>query len=276
MNPNDSDRYAVFGNPIEHSKSPAIHSAFARQTGQTLEYTKVRVEPDGLAAAIDEFRAQGGKGLNITVPFKEQAYDLADQCSPRAQLAGAVNTLVLEEHGGLFGDNTDGPGLVRDLIHNLGITLKGKRLLLVGAGGAARGVMGPLLDSGPAELVIVNRTPARAQQLAERFQNYRTTPVHGGGFDLLPDRPFDLVINATAASLGGEAPPLPDAVLAGDAAAYDLMYASKPTPFMRWASRLTTGPVVDGLGMLVEQAAESFLLWRGLRPDTAEVIRALR
>ena len=276
MTPNDSDHYAVFGNPIEHSKSPAIHSAFAQQTGQTLEYRKIRVEPDGLATAIDDFRAQGGKGLNITVPFKEQAYELADRCSARAQLAGAVNTLVLEEHGGLFGDNTDGPGLVRDLSHNLGIPLKDKRLLLVGAGGAARGVMGPLLDSEPAELVIINRTPARAQQLAERFQNYCATPVRGGGFDLLPDRPFVLVINATAASLGGEAPPLPDAVLAADATAYDLMYASEPTPFMRWASKVTRGPVVDGLGMLVEQAAESFLLWRGLRPDTAAVIQALR
>lgn len=274
------DRYAVIGNPIAHSKSPAIHSAFAKQTGQTLEYTKTLVEPGKLAAAIDEFRAHGGKGLNITVPFKEDAFELAERRSARAELAGAVNTLVLEEDGGLFGDNTDGPGLVRDLSHNLGIPLEGKRILLVGAGGAARGVCGPLLDSSPRELLIVNRTAARAQQLADRFQHYGAGStrgsVRGGGFELLPNTEFDLVVNATAASLAGEAPPLPEQVLAPGAAAYDLMYASVATPFLRWAAAITDGPCTDGLGMLVEQAAESFYLWRGVRPDTAAVIQALR
>lgn len=272
---NNVDQYAVVGDPIAHSKSPLIHAAFAEQTGQQLEYGRIQVPAGQLSAAVAAFRRRGGKGLNVTVPLKEEAYQLVTEHSPRAQLAGAVNTLLLQPDGGIHGDNTDGPGLVRDLLDNHHIALRGKRLLLVGAGGAARGVIGPLLDQAPQALFIVNRTAARAEQLAAHFRDYSDTPIQAGGFDALPDQAFDLVINATAASLAGEAPPLPESVLAADATAYDLMYATEPTPFLRWASALTSGPCVDGLGMLVEQAAESFYLWRGQRPDTGPVIGSL-
>lgn len=269
------DRYAVMGNPIAHSKSPAIHAAFAAQTGQAMRYDKILVEIGGLADAIAAFRADNGRGLNITVPFKQDAFQLASPLSPRAQLAGAVNTLVLEDDGSLLGDNTDGAGLVRDLLHNHGLTIAGKRLLLIGAGGAARGVLGPLLDCKPAALVIVNRTAARAEQLAANFSDLGV-PVSGVGFEQLPDTAFELLINATSASLHGEAPPLPDSAITAHAASYDLMYADQPTPFMLWAAERSSGPCVDGLGMLVEQAAESFALWRGVRPDTAPVMKMLR
>ena len=270
------DHYAVIGNPIGHSKSPAIHSAFAAQTGQQLEYGKMLVEIGGLATAVAAFRTDNGRGLNITVPFKQDAFELASRLTPRAQLAGAVNTLVLEADDGIVGDNTDGAGLVRDLTVNQNIAIAGKRLLLIGAGGAARGVLGPLLDCQPSELVIVNRTAARAAQLAANFSDIGIA-VSGIGFEQLPDSAaFDLLINATSASLQGEAPPLPDSTIAADAASYDLMYADQATPFMRWASERSNGPCVDGLGMLVEQAAESFALWRGVRPDTAPVMRMLR
>lgn len=268
------DRYAVIGNPIAHSKSPNIHSAFALQTGERLEYGKLLVELGGLANAVAEFRRHNGRGLNITVPFKQDAFALATRLTPRAQLAAAVNTLVLDEHGGILGDNTDGVGLVRDLRDNHHIDISGKRLLLVGAGGAARGILGPLLDCEPAGLHIVNRTAERAANLAMQFSSSGT--VSGGGFDDLPKQAYDLIINASAASLQGQAPPLPDHALARDGAAYDLMYASDPTPFMLWARAISSGPVVDGLGMLVEQAAESYYLWRGKRPDTAAVMQLLR
>jgi shikimate dehydrogenase len=269
------DRYAVMGNPIDHSKSPAIHSAFAAQTGELLEYHKILVEIGGLTDAVTTFRADNGRGLNITVPFKLDAFNLADHLSPRAQLAGAVNTLVLEDDGSVSGDNTDGAGLVRDLTVNQNIAIAGKRLLLIGAGGAARGVLGPLLDCQPAELLIVNRTAARAARLAANF-SAAGVPISGCGFEQLPDHAFDLLINASSASLHGEAPPLPDGSIATDAASYDLMYAAEPTPFMRWAAERSSGRSVDGLGMLVEQAAESFHIWRGVRPDTAPVIMMLR
>lgn len=276
MHPETVDQYAVVGDPIAHSKSPAIHAAFAAQTGQRLDYGRIRVPSGGLADAVRRFASQHGKGLNVTVPLKEEAFGLADQHSVRAQLAGAVNTLVVRADGTLFGDNTDGPGLVRDLIDNQGIPVRGKRLLLLGAGGAARGILGPLLDERPVGLVVANRTVARAAELAERFQGYSDVPIEALGFDGLAGAAFDLVINATAASLAGEAPPLPDQALTPGGAAYDLMYAAQPTPFMRWASARSGGPCVDGLGMLVEQAAESFLLWRGRRPDTKPVIAMLR
>jgi shikimate dehydrogenase len=269
------DRYAVIGNPIAHSKSPAIHSAFAAQTGQRLDYGKLLVEPGGLADAVEQFRRNNGRGLNITVPFKQDAYRLATRLTPRAQLAGAVNTLLLEADGGLLGDNTDGVGLVRDLRDNHAIRISGKRVLLVGAGGAARGVIGPLLECEPEQLFIVNRTAERAVELVAHFAASATT-LDGGGFARLGDAQFDLIINATAASLQGQAPPLPTSSLAADGACYDLMYAAEPTPFMRWARPLSSGPCVDGLGMLVEQAAESFYLWRGQRPDTAAIMRMLR
>lgn len=275
MTPSQIDQYAVMGNPIGHSKSPAIHRAFAEQTGQQMNYDKILVDLGGLADAVTAFRANNGHGLNITVPFKQDAFELADRLTERARLAGAVNTLVLESDGSILGDNTDGAGLVQDLSINHGLRIAGQRLLLIGAGGAARGVIGPLLDCQPAELVIVNRTAARAHQLAAGFGNAGAT-VSGVGFEQLPKGTFDLLINASSASLQGEAPPLPDSAIAADAASYDLMYADQPTPFMRWADQRSSGPSVDGLGMLVEQAAESFKLWRGVRPDTQAVIKMLR
>ena len=266
-----TDRYAVFGNPIAHSKSPLIHAEFARQTGQDMAYEAILAPLDGFPAAVRAFHAAGGRGANVTVPFKEQAFALAGRHTARAEAAGAVNTLRFEA-GEVLGDNTDGVGLVADLIRNLGIDLAGKRILLLGAGGAARGVILPLLGELPADLFIANRTADRAVALARRFA--AAGPVRGGGFDALPGRQFDLVINATAASLAGELPPLPADVFAVGALAYDMLYG-RETPFMSFA-RAHGARVADGLGMLVEQAAEAFLLWRGVRPDTAPVVALLR
>ena len=268
------NRYAVMGNPIAHSKSPCIHTLFAAQTGQELEYTAILVEPGNFANAVAEFQSQGGKGLNITVPFKQEAWALADRRSDRAERAGAVNTLVLDETGNHFGDNTDGAGLVRDLTVNHGATLAAKRLLLVGAGGAARGVVEALLNEKPALLVIANRTPEKAVELARSFCDVGHT--EGCGLDDLEGQGFDILINATAASLSGEVPALPASVVTTESWCYDMMYADKPTAFMNWASERGAHRVMDGLGMLVEQAAESFYLWHGVRPDTAPVIKALR
>ncbi len=266
-----SDRYAVFGNPIAHSKSPLIHSAFAEQTGQNLTY-EARLAPlDGFTSAVAAFRDEGGRGANVTVPFKEQAYALSDRLSARAQAAGAVNTLTFDA-AGVLGDNTDGVGLANDLTGNLGLDLAGKRILLMGAGGAARGVVLPLLEKGPAELFIANRTAAKAEELATRFD--AAGSVMGGGYEMLPGRCFDLVINATAASLMGDLPPLPAGLFAEGALAYDMMYG-KDTPFLAFA-RGEGARCSDGLGMLVEQAAEAFFLWRGTRPATAPVIAMLR
>jgi len=266
-----TDRYAVFGNPIAHSKSPRIHAAFAEQTGQNLTY-EARLAPlDGFAEAVRAFREAGGRGANVTVPFKEQAFALSDRLSERAQAAGAVNTLSFSE-AGVFGDNTDGVGLVNDLAGNLGLELAGKRILLMGAGGAARGVVLPLLEKAPSELFIVNRTPAKAEELATRFA--AAGAVLGGGYEALPGRRFDLVINATAASLAGDLPPLPAGLFANGALAYDMMYG-QDTPFLAFA-RGEGARCADGLGMLVEQAAAAFFLWRGARPETAPVIAMLR
>ena len=264
-----TDAYAVFGNPIAHSKSPLIHTAFARQTGQDLVYTARLAPLDGFNGAIEAFRSEGGRGANVTVPFKEQAFALATRRTPRAEAAGAVNTLRFEADG-ILGDNTDGAGLVRDLTANLGFDPAGKRILLMGAGGAARGVILPLLEGAPASLYIANRTPEKAETLARVFG---AGQVAGGGYADLPTS-FDLVINATSASLAGDMPPLPDAVFAEDTLAYDMMYG-KDTPFLAFA-RARGARVSDGLGMLVEQAAESFLLWRGVRPQTGPVIAMLR
>ncbi len=266
-----TDHYAVFGNPIAHSKSPAIHAAFARQTGEDMDYAAILAPVDGFRASVQAFQAEGGAGANVTVPFKEQAYALAHRLTARAQAAGAVNTLAFGE-GGILGDNTDGVGLVRDLTRNLGWVLQGKRILLMGAGGAARGVVLPLLVEGPAELFVVNRTAAKAEELVRRFPD--AACLAGGGYESLKGRRFDGVINATAASLAGDLPPLPEDVFAPDAWAYDMMYG-RETPFMAFA-RARGARVADGLGMLVEQAAEAFLLWRGVRPETTPVIRALR
>jgi len=262
-----TDRYAVFGHPIAHSKSPQIHAAFARQTGQDMTYEAILAPLDGFAASVTAFIAAGGRGANVTVPFKEEAFRLADRLSPRAERAGAVNTLIFD--GGILGDNTDGAGLAADLTRNLHCPLAGKRILLLGAGGAARGVIGPLLDAKPAALIIANRTVSRAQELAELFGQ----DVRACGFDTV-DTPFDLVINATAASLAGELPPLSPRIFTVDTLAYDMMYG-RDTPFLGFA-RTHGATTADGLGMLVEQAAEAFALWRGVRPDTAPVIASLR
>ena len=265
-----TDSYAVFGNPIAHSKSPLIHAAFARQTGQDLTYSALLAPLDGFAASVSSFRAAGGLGANVTVPFKEQAHALATRLTPRAQAAGAVNTLQFEA-GGMLGDNTDGAGLVRDLVANLGLELAGKRILLMGAGGAARGVILPLLEQQPASVFIVNRTADKAIALVQAFA--AGSKLSGGGYAALTGS-FDVVINATAASLAGDLPPLPDDVFAADALAYDMMYG-KDTPFLAFA-RDHGARTADGLGMLVEQAAEAFLLWRGVRPNTAPVMQMLR
>lgn len=268
------DRYAVMGNPVAHSKSPRIHSLFARQTGQQLQYEAIRVESGKLAAAVGDFLAAGGKGLNITVPLKEEAWSLASARSNRAERAGAVNTLVLEQSGKHFGDTTDGAGLLRDLLHNHGSTLQQKRLLLVGAGGAARGVIEPLLLEKPSLLVIANRTAEKAVELARLFCDLGH--IEGCGLDDVAGQSFDLIINATAASLAGQVPALPDSVVTPDCWCYDMMYADIPTAFMDWARQRGAARCMDGLGMLVEQAAEAFFLWRGVRPDTRPVIRQLR
>ena len=267
-------RYAVLGNPVAHSKSPRIHAQFAQQLGQRIEYTAIQVDPGGFAQAVAQFRANGGLGLNITVPFKLEARQLAERLSARATLAGAVNTLRFEADGALYGDNTDGVGLVRDITVNLGVALAGKNILLLGAGGAARGVLGPLLEQKPAHLTIANRTVPKAKELAEIFA--ALGEVEGVGYETLAGRRFDCVINATAASLRDEVPPLPDDLFAPGALAYDLMYSDALTAFLRWAEAHGAGKLADGLGMLVEQAAESFFIWRGVRPDTAPVIAALR
>ena len=262
------DRYAVFGHPVAHSKSPQIHAAFARQTGESLRYEAILAPLDGFAASIADFAAHGGRGANVTVPFKEEAFRLAATRTPRAELAGAVNTLLFGG-AGLVGDNTDGAGLVADLVGNLGVELADARILLLGAGGAARGVIGPLLDAGASRIVIANRTPDRAVALAKRFD----CRVGGCGFDT-PDAPFDVVINATAASLTDDLPRVSPAVFGPRSLAYDMMYG-RDTPFLVLARKAGATPS-DGLGMLVEQAAEAFFVWRGVRPDTAPVIAGLR
>jgi shikimate dehydrogenase len=263
-----TDRYAVFGHPIAHSKSPQIHAAFARQTGQDMTYEAILAPLDGFADSIAQFVTAGGRGANVTVPFKEEAYTLAQRLSPRAQRAGAVNTLVFNAEG-ILGDNTDGAGLVADLTRNLNRTLAGKRILLLGAGGAARGVIEPLLEQQPAALVIANRTVSRAQELADLFGH----GVAACSFEAA-NTPFDLIINATAASLAGELPPLSANAFNATTLAYDMMYG-RDTPFLSFA-RTQGAATADGLGMLVEQAAEAFFVWRGVRPDTAAVIASLR
>jgi shikimate dehydrogenase len=268
------DRYGVFGNPIAHSKSPLIHQLFAEQTGQLLGYEPLLAPLDDFCGFARDFFATGGMGANVTVPFKEQAFRLVDQLSARASRAGAVNTLKRLEDGRLLGDNTDGAGLVRDLLVNAGISLQGRRILLLGAGGAARGVLEPLLAEQPAALVIANRTVEKAEQLAHEFADLG--PVVASAYDWL-DESVDLIINGTSASLAGELPPLAESLVQpGHTCCYDMMYGAEPTPFNRWATRLGAQPALDGLGMLVEQAAEAFYLWRGVRPQTAPVREHLR
>ena len=266
------DRYAVFGHPVGHSRSPWLHGRFAQLTGERLVYEARDVPPGGFDAALAEFLQDGGKGLNITVPHKLAAYAAAGRLTPRARRAGAVNTLAVTPEA-LLGDNTDGAGLLRDLEHNLGLALAGMRILLVGAGGAARGALGPLLDARPRELAIANRDAGKARALAAEFA--ADGPVSGMGLEEVHG-PFALVVNATSASLCDEVPALPaDAVDAGTFC-YDMAYGSGPTAFMRWASARGAAGAADGTGMLVEQAAESFALWRGVRPPTAQVLAELK
>lgn len=267
------DRYAVFGHPIGHSKSPGIHARFAEQTGQRLVYFAQDVDLPDFPHAARTFFLEGGMGLNCTIPLKEEAFRFAARHSPRAVLARAVNTLTVGDDGTVLGENTDGVGLLRDLTANLGLHLAGRRILLLGAGGASRGIIAPLLEAAPASLVIANRTVSKARVLAEEFAVLGR--VSACGFPDLAGRRFDLVLNATAASLGGEVPPLPEDLLEPGACCYDLAYDSSPTPFVRWGASHGAPISVDGIGMLVEQAAEAFLLWRGIRPETGSVIRML-
>ncbi len=267
------DIYGVMGNPITHSKSPTIHTLFATQTQQRLEYSAIHVDTGGFKQAIGNFQASGGKGLNITVPFKQEAFEITDQCSQRATRAGAVNTLKFENDT-IIGDNTDGIGLVTDLLNNLNIEIQNKNILLMGAGGATRGVINPLLAEKPNSLFIVNRTVDKAQALVELFND--SGNIEAGSYSALDNKQFDIIINATAASLHGELAPLPDSILATNACCYDMMYSQDPTLFMQWANNNNADVVSDGLGMLIEQAAESFLIWRGVRPETSSVISQLR
>lgn len=272
--PAAGDCYAVMGNPIAHSKSPQIHRLFAEQTGQRLGYDAILVAIDGFSDAVQRFAEAGGRGLNVTVPFKQEAWARADTLSERAQRAGAANTLSIAAHGRIEGDNTDGVGLVRDLLDNLEVDLGGRTILLLGAGGAARGVLAPLLQQQPSSLHIANRTVSRASDLCTAFSDLG--PLSAGGFDALAGRRFDVIINATAASLDDAVPALPEGVVDAQSACYDMMYARAPTAFMRYARECGCTHAYDGLGMLVEQAAESFRIWRGIVPDTAPVIAALR
>ena len=286
-----TDRYCVLGNPIGHSRSPAIHARFAAQCGQDLSYEAVLAPLDGFAATVAQFVAAGGKGANVTVPFKEEAFRLSTRRSARAERAAAVNTLAFDETG-IFGDNTDGAGLVRDIATNLGVALAGKRILLLGAGGAARGVIAPLLACRPAGLFIANRSADKAEALAREFADLAPVTeatagsgtmeakagprVDAGSFGKTAERRFDIVINATSASLSGASLPLPPGIFAAGSLAYDMMYGKGDTPFLALAREQGAARLADGLGMLVEQAAEAFLVWRGVRPDTAPVLAELR
>ncbi|MDH3375470.1 MAG: shikimate dehydrogenase [Gammaproteobacteria bacterium] len=265
--------YAVMGNPIGHSKSPRIHELFAKACNVRIDYRAIQVDPGGFKQAVRSFQGAGGQGLNVTVPFKFEASALADRRSPRVELAKSANTLKMESDG-IFADNTDGVGLVNDLQRNLGCSIAGRRVLLVGAGGAASGVVGPLLEQQPVSLIIANRSIDRAVALATRFAAFG--PVRGRGFDALDDDGFDIIVNATSASLGGDIPALSPGVLSGAVLVYDMMYAPTATPFLQWASQHRAERVADGLGMLVEQAAVSFQIWHGVHPATVDVIATLR
>lgn len=266
------DRYAVFGNPIAQSRSPDIHAAFAAATGQPISYDRCAPPVDGFAAAAEQFFTGGGAGLNVTMPFKQDACAFADQLTARAELAGAVNTLSSRD-GTIVGDTTDGVGLLRDLRDNLGWPLAAQKILILGAGGAVRGILGPLLEELPQHVVIANRTVSKALDLAKLFAEHGY--LIGCDYSMLDGQQFDLIINASGAGLAGEQLALPDDLLVPGGRAYDLTYASEPTAFLHWAAPRATASA-DGLGMLVEQAAESFALWRGVRPATAEVIAGLR
>ena len=267
------DSYGVIGHPVAHSLSPFIHGMFAKETGEAISYRLYDVSPEMFRGRVLDFFSGGGKGLNVTVPHKVAAAEIANELTPRASLAGAVNTLMMREDR-VIGDNTDGIGLARDLTEFLGVTIAARRILILGAGGAARGVIAPLLELGPVDIVIANRSEDRALTLAADFSDLG--PISGSGFSALAGQTFGLVINATSASLDGKLPPLPPDILSADSVCYDMVYGRTETPFMRWALEHGCARAVQGLGMLVEQAAESFFVWRGVRPDTAPVREALR
>jgi len=267
-------RFAVMGNPVTHSKSPLIHSQFGEQLGIALEYTAIQVDVGGFKQAVDAFAASGGRGLNITVPFKGEAWEYAERRSAHAELAGAVNTLAFGKE--VTGDNTDGSGIVRDIQENLGVTIAGRRVLVVGAGGATRGVLQPICEQHPATCVVANRTPDRAVSVASDLNPSLDMEIEASGLEGVDGHEFDIVINATAASLAGELPAVSPSVVASATLAYDMMYAKEQTPFMRWADEHGASRCSDGLGMLVEQAADAFAIWHGQRPDTTPVLQRLR
>lgn len=269
-----TDRYGVVGHPIGHSWSPFIHGLFARDTGQSLSYRLFDFTPEEFEPRVRDFFTLGGRGLNITVPHKIAAVRIASELTPRATNAGAVNTLAMQKDGGILGDNTDGAGLVRDLCDNQGLVIIRRKILIVGAGGATRGVIAPLLALEPTEIVVTNRTPERAQEMARYFE--KLGPVRGVGFKELGSVPFDLVINATSASLSGEVPAVPGGVIGPETVCYDMAYGKTDTPFMQWALKQGCARAVQGWGMLVEQAAESFRVWRGVKPATGSVLNALK
>ena len=268
------EKYAVIGNPIEHSKSPIIHGMFAQQSEDAISYDTILGPLDEFAATVKQFQSEGGKGLNVTVPFKVEAWELSDELSDYAKRAGAVNTLVFREDGSIYGANTDGIGLLRDLKQNHKVTVEGKRVLLLGAGGAGKGVVQPLMEENPTCLVIANRTPERAEELAKEFTDLGD--VSGGSFNDLRDQgEFDIIINATAASLQGIMPPMPESCIHSGSVCYDMMYGGRPTSFEYWCEDHGASLVLNGLGMLVEQAAESYFIWRGRQPATRPVLDSL-
>ena len=267
-----TDRYCVFGNPIGHSKSPIIHATFARQTGQDIEYTAQLAPIDGFAVAVNAFIDAGGKGANVTVPFKQEAFALATRLTPRAELAGAVNTLIFS-NGEIVGDNTDGYGMLRDITVNLGCPIAGKRVLLLGAGGAARGVMGPLLDEKPLSVTIANRTLPKAEALQRQFAPFGA--VDACSYEALAGRVFDVVIDGTSTSLNASMPPLPDGLFVPGSLAYSMMYGKPDSPFHIFAEAQGAARFSEGLGMLIEQAAEAFYVWRGVRPEGKPVMQLL-
>ena len=270
----EPDRYAVIGNPIAHSRSPEIHQLFADQTGEHISYEKILAERDGFRDAVRRFFGNGGRGLNVTLPFKGDAFEWADQRTELAEHAGAVNTLIAQDDGTCLGANTDGIGLLRDLKKSLRLSIQDTRILILGAGGATRGILEPLLQEKPALLLIANRTPGRAEALAEHFQVHGQ--IRGCGLDAIEPGPYDLIVHATSAALQDQALGLPDTLIGPQTRCYDLLYGDTTTPFMRWAKAQGAHQVTDGFGMLLEQAAESFYLWRGKRPDTAMARNYLR
>lgn len=270
---NLSAQYAVVGNPIEHSKSPQIHTAFAEQCGQDMRYSKLCGSLDNFEHEVREFLQNDGKGMNVTVPFKERAFAMTDVLTDRARLAGAVNTLYVDAAGKLIGDTTDGLGLVRDLTENNGLSLSGKSVLVLGAGGAVRGILEPLLACSPSRLVVCNRTLAKVDILVEAFADLGK--IEKAAFEEVQGS-FDLIINGTSASLSGSLPPIPETVIGETTVCYDMMYGAEETVFCAWARQLGASQCLDGLGMLVEQAAVAFQIWRGVEPETRTVIDSIR